>query len=261
VTPTPTRGVTPARGSVPAEPVAYPAEPAPLVEGEDLPAGGVPALIEVQSIKLPEKVDPQIVMLGDTYSDRADAYRTLRRKLASSGNPRTVAVTSAGAGEGKTTFAVNLALALREGARGRVLLVEANLRAPRLAKLFGFEPPACFAQQLGLHREDPVAPWIVAEALPQLHVLAIDPRAKHPPLLDSVAFTSGMDHLKRAGYEYIVLDTPPVLGSVDCNLIADAVEGMIFTSIQMRSKRAPLRKALEQIQPAPILGVVVLESF
>lgn len=239
---------------------------APTTQSREL---GAPTTIEepgqtqitVHPGKAPETVDPLIVMLKDTYSDRADAYRNLRRKLASAGNPRMVAVTSATPGEGKTTLAVNLALVLREGARGRVLLIEANLRSPRLAKLFEFEPPECFVQQLASHREEPDKPWVAVEPLPQLHVMAIDGSAKHAPLLDAVAFSSGMAQLKQASYEYIVVDTPPVLGSVDCNLIADAVDGMIFASIQMKSKKGPFKKAIEQIQPAPILGVVVLDAW
>ncbi len=200
-------------------------------------------------------------MLADAYTERADAYRTLRRKLASTGNPHVIAVTSANPKEGKTTCAVNLALALHEAARGRVLLLEANLRAPALGKIFELKPPECFSKQLARHRDEPAGPWIVVEPLPKLHVLALDPEEKHAPLLDAIAFQTAMDRLKHADYEFIIVDAPPVLGSVDVNLIADAVDGAIFTAIQMSSKRGPIKKAITQIQPAPILGVVVLDAF
>jgi Mrp family chromosome partitioning ATPase len=171
-----------------------------------------------------------------------------------------LAVTSAHPGEGKTVFALNLALTLRESARGRVLVVEANLRSPIMGKMLGFETPECFIAQLARHADDARAPWVVAEPLPKLHVMAIDPQTQHERLLDPVAFSIGMERLKQAGYEYIIVDSPPVIGSVDCNVISDAVDGIILTALPMTSKRKEMRKAVEQLEPAPILGVVVLEA-
>jgi Mrp family chromosome partitioning ATPase len=89
--------------------------------------------------------------------------------------------------------------------------------------------------------------------------MAIDTTIKHDPLLNPVAFGTGLERLKQAGYEYIIVDTPPVLGSVDCNVIADSMDGMLFAALAMKSKRREMRKAVEQLEPAPILGVVVLE--
>ena len=219
-----------------------------------------PTSVNVTVVELGEKIDPHIVLLSDAYSDRADAYRALRRKLASSGNPQVIAVTSPDPGEGKTTCALNLALAMRETSRGKVLLIEANGRSPALAKLLGFEPPECFCDQLTQRKEDPRRPWVAVEVMVKLHVMAVDPTIKRAPQLDPIAFSNGMERLKRAGYEYIVIDTPPVLGSYEVNMIADNVDGVLFTAITMKSKRSHLRKAMEQIMPAPVLGVMVLDS-
>ncbi len=219
-----------------------------------------PTSVTVVAVALGEKIDPHIVLLSDAYSDRADAYRALRRKLASSGNPQVIAITSPDAGEGKTTCALNLALAMRETSRGKVLLIEANVRSPSMAKLLGFEPPECFCDQLTERKEDPRRAWIAVEAMPKLHIMAVAPTTKRPPQLDPLAFASGMERLKRAGYEYILIDTPPVLGTFEVNMIADNVDGVLFTAITMKSKRSHLRKAMEQIMPAPVLGVMVLDS-
>lgn len=216
--------------------------------------------VTTTQVQLGEKIEPHIVMLSDAYSDRADAYRALRRKLASSGNPQVIAITSPGAGEGKTTCAINLALAMRETSRGKVLLIEANGRTPSITKVLGFETPECFWEQLTQRREDPRRAWSAAEVMPKLHVMACDPARKRPPQLDPISFGNGMERLKLAGYEYILIDTPPVLGTFEVNMIADNVDGVLFTAITMRSKRSQLRKAMEQIMPAPVLGVMVLDS-
>jgi len=254
----------PVRAPAPApepEPPSPPPPPARVVESivEHDELGAPRTLVTVEAVSLPDPVNPALLFLTEPYSPRADAYRALRRKLVSSGNPRVIGITSAHPGEGKTTFALNLALTLRESARGRVLLVEANHRAPSFHKLLGFLPSRCFLDQLDAHLDDPRAPWVAAEPMPKLHVMAIDPRIKHPPLLDPVAFGTGMDRLKQAGYEYILVDAPPVLGSVDCNVISDSVEGMIFSALAMKSKRKEMRRAVEQLEPAPILGAVVLD--
>ena len=59
-----------------------------------------------------------------------------------------------------------------------------------------------------------------------------------------------MERLKQAGYDYIIVDTPPVLGSVDCNVIADSMDGMLFAALSLKSKRKEMRRAVEQLEPA-----------
>ncbi|MEO7330812.1 MAG: hypothetical protein ABI193_19710 [Minicystis sp.] len=216
--------------------------------------------VDVVVLKKPENVDPNIVMISDPYGDRADAFRALRRKLASSGNPHVILVTSAGEGDGKTTTAINLAISFREGIRGKVLLIEGNLRAPGVAKALNFEPPLCFDAQIKSHQEDPLAPWVAAELLPQFHVMAVDPTKEHEPIFDPIAFAAGMTRLRGAGYEFIVIDSPPAIGSVDVRMIADLVDGTLFTAIRLKSKRAALREAMELIQPSPMLGVVMMDA-
>jgi Mrp family chromosome partitioning ATPase len=215
--------------------------------------------LDVHSIPLPEELSPHLVMFTDPYSVRADAYRALRQRLSSNGDPKVIAVTSAGRREGKTTVAINLAACLREGARGRVLLVEANLRQPSIGQVLAFTPPACFGVQLLRHRKDPLEPWIAAEQVAPLHVMAVDPASGLPPLLDPIAFSIAVDRLRLAGYDYIVVDTPPVLESADVNMIADSVDGVILTAFAKRSDSKSMRRAIEQVGTMTFLGTILLE--
>lgn len=215
--------------------------------------------LDVHSIPLPEELSPHLVMFTDPYSIRADAYRALRQRLSSNGDPKVIAVTSAVRKEGKTTVAINLAASLREGARGRVLLVEANLRQPSIASVLAFQPPACFGVQLLRHRKDPLEPWIAAEQVAPLHVMAVDPQSGLPPLLDPIAFSIAIDRLRLAGYDYIVVDTPPVLESADVNMITDSVDGILFCAFTKRSDAKSLRRAIEQVGTVTFLGTILLE--
>jgi Mrp family chromosome partitioning ATPase len=221
------------------------------------------AKVWVATHKPPADPDARLIMLNEPDSARAASFRVLRHRLAERGDPRTIVVTSAVAGEGKTTCAANLAMALGECGRAKVLLVEANLRRPSLAALFGFLPPECFSIQLAKHRDKPLDPWSVVEAFtPSLHVLAVKPGPENEdrPLLDGVAFGNAMDMLKRSGYDYIVIDTPSVLGSADVNLAADFSDGVLLTTWARKSTSRDLRRALDQLSPAKLLGVTLLDA-
>jgi len=215
--------------------------------------------LDVHPVTISEDLSPHLCMLKDPYSVRADAYRALRHQLSKRGDPKVIGVTSAGRKEGKTTAAINLAASLREGARGRVLLLEANLRSPAVAATLGFMPPACFQEQLVRHRREPLDPWIAGEVLPQLHAIAINPVNKYAPLLDPIAFSIAIDRLRLAGYDYIVVDTPPVLETADVNLIADSIDGFIMTVIPRRSDAKAIKRGIEQLGSLTFLGALMLE--
>ncbi len=203
--------------------------------------------------------DPRLIIVREPDSELAAAYRVLRHQLVQNGNPQVVVVSSALPGEGKTTCALNLALALGECNRARVLLVEANFRRPRLGGIFRFEPPWCFAQQIAEHRNHPLERWSVVEVAPHgLHVIAVDPRTEQRPLLDAPAFALAIERLRLAGYDYIVIDSPPVLGSAEVNLLQDAADGVLLTARSGRSRGRHLKKAIEQISPGTIFGVALL---
>jgi Mrp family chromosome partitioning ATPase len=229
----------------------------------DPPTGEIQkAKVWVATHKAPPDPDPRLILLREPDSQRAASFRVMRHRLEERGAPRTIAVTSAEPGEGKTTCAANLAMALGECGRARVLLVEANLRSPALAALFGFLPPECFAQQLTRHRERPLDPWSVVEVYsPSLHVAAVKPGPENEnrPLLDGIAFGIAMDMLKRSGYDYLVIDTPPVLGSADVNLIEDYADGVLLTAWSRQSSGRALRRAIDQLSPAKILGLTLLD--
>ncbi len=223
-------------------------------------SGALPSTpLDVHPVSLSEDLNPHLAMLREPYSTRADAYRALRHQLSKRGDPKVIGVTSAGRKEGKTTAAINLAASLREGARGRVLLLEANLRAPAVAATLGFMPPACFQEQLVRHRREPLDPWVAAEVLPSLHAIAINPVNKYAPLIDPIAFSIAVDRLRLAGYDYIVVDTPPVLESADVNLITDSIDGFVITAIARRSDAKQVKRAIDQLGTMTFLGAVLLE--
>jgi Mrp family chromosome partitioning ATPase len=200
-----------------------------------------------------------LVVLGQRFMPQAAAVRSLRHRLAEKGDPRVVLVTSAGRKEGKTFCAANLALALAEIRRSRVLLLEANVYHPSLAGLFGLKQVPCFLDQLEQHKRDFMSPWKVAElSTHDLHLMAIDSRTERLRALEGAIFTNSMDSL-RGRYDYIIIDGPPINAGPDVSLLEDAVDGILFTARSDQARARSLKYAVEQVSPQDLLGVVLLD--
>jgi Mrp family chromosome partitioning ATPase len=233
-----------------------------IMMGPQSKPSGTPPQIDLTQHHLPEgNADPRLVLVADPDSDRSAAFRVLRHHLLEIGRPQVVIVTSPQVGDGKTTAAVNLALALAECGRAKVLLVETHVRRPQLTQVFQFVPPWCFAEQLAAHRHQPTMPWSLID-IPQLwlHVAAINPRIQQSQLLDGPAFAIAMERLRIADYDHIVVDAPPVLGSADVNLMADAADSVVFALSARRSTTRDLRRAIEQLGSGKVAGTVLLQE-
>ena len=203
--------------------------------------------------------DDRLVLLREPDSERAAAFRVLRHQVLRQNDPQVIVVTSAVPGEGKTTTAVNLALALAECGRARVLLIEANFTNPCLSAVFRFKPPWCFAQQVAEHRMWADKRWSVVEIPPHgLHVAAVDLRTERRPLLDAPAFSFALEQMRLGGYDYIVVDAPAVLGSAEVNLLQDGADGVLLVTRGTKSRRKQLRACVEQLAPETILGITLL---
>jgi len=226
------------------------------------PLMGQPPQIDLTQHHLPEETpDPRLAMVIDADSERSAAFRVLRHHLLELGRPQVIVVSSPGPGDGKTTTAVNLALALAECGRAKTLLVETHVRRPQFTNIFKFVPPWCFAEQLAAHRHQPTMPWSLID-IPQLwlHVAAINPRIEQTQLLDGPAFAIAMERLRIAGYDHIVVDAPPVLGSADVNLMADAADSVVFALRARRSTTRDLRRAIDQLGSSKVTGSVLLQD-
>jgi Mrp family chromosome partitioning ATPase len=228
--------------------------------------------------------DQRLIFWQERSSETAAAFRLLRQRLIERGDPRIVLCTSAGRHEGKTTLASNLAMAYAELGRHRVLLLEASFRVASLGEVFGFLPPTGFAVQLALHRSRPGDPWVVVQiGSSQLYVMAAEPRAcpscaaalaeeakfcpmcgkkagtgAHP-LIDGVSFSAAIKHFRQS-FDYLIVDAPPVLASGEVNLIQDAADAIVFATRKGRTEARRLRRAIEQVAPAPVAAIALLED-
>jgi Mrp family chromosome partitioning ATPase len=222
-------------------------------------APGPRPIIWLEHVALPSTLDPRLVMLREPNSERARRYRLLRHRLFSQVDPRIVAVTSAHPGEGKTTCAVNLALAMAEDTMNRVLLLDANLRRPALGRAFGFAPSESLVENV-TRSLDAGPPYPVASISgTRLHVAALPETPLEGARLDRTLFAVALSDLRDA-YDYIVIDTASVLGSGDVDVVGECSNGVIVVARAGRSRKGDVRRAIGQLAPAPVLGSVLIDT-
>jgi Mrp family chromosome partitioning ATPase len=216
-------------------------------------------MVNVHRVVLEGQNHPRPLMLEAPDSAAAAGFRVLRHRLAERGGTRTVLVASPSSRDGKTTCALNLWVALGEARRSRALLVEANLRDPAIAQSIGFDPPVCIGKQMEYYLSLGVHAWDVAETFtPWLHAAAVSPSSEKREMVEGAALSVLVKDMQDVGYDFIVVDSPAIMGSADATLAEDAVEGVLMVVRRGKTRARDLRQAVEQIGSDKLLGFVLL---
>lgn len=244
----PARTAQPAGTAEPAVAAAGPARPAaPHVPLPERPAGA-PDL----------RLDEALVAFARPRSMAAEQYRAIRQQLAAFGREvamRTIVVTSPLAGEGKTTTAANLAIALGQELGRRICLADCDLRNPRIGALFGI--PARDGLADILRGRTGLAAALVPTPVNDLWVL---PAGHLPPnpaeLLASSAMRELVDRLE-ARFDMVVLDSPPVVPIPDPAILSGLADGVVMVLQAGRTPRRLLDRALDRLHGAVLLGFVL----
>jgi capsular exopolysaccharide synthesis family protein len=178
--------------------------------------------------------------------DFGEAFRSLRTSLVfTSGaeGTRVIAVTSSQPLEGKTTTACNLAMALALGG-SRVLLIDADMRRPGLHKAVGIENEIGLSHLL-------VGQARVREAVqqtrePNLFVIAAGRMPPNPSeLLASERMQHFVTNLRSGPFDWVIIDTPPVLAVTDAVLVGRIVSGVVFVIGSEMTRRVHAERAIE----------------
>lgn len=197
--------------------------------------------------------------LRDRKSALAEAYLSLQTNLSFTtdhGIPKTLAVTSASPGEGKTTTSYALAQSLARANR-RVLLIDSDLRSPSIHTMFGVKNGPGLSNYLS--GEEDLAKLIAPTAFSDLYIMPAGPQ---PPSAAELLSSDRLEQLigKAAEqFDHVIIDAPPVMGLADSPLIASRVEGVVFVLEAHQTKRSTARVALARLNSAnaQIIGVVL----
>jgi capsular exopolysaccharide synthesis family protein len=203
--------------------------------------------------------DSPLILNSSARSVRAEAFRQLRTNLqyVDVDNPlQVIAVTSSVAGEGKSSTATNLAVSFAQ-AGAKVLLIEGDLRRPRVAEYLGIEGGIGLTNVLTgrLAIDDVLQPW----GKGGLTVLASGPIPPNPAeLLGSKSMAQLLQSLKEK-FEIIIVDTPPLLPVTDGAIISAEADGAILVVRHGKTTRNQVARATASLEAvdARILGAVM----
>jgi len=188
----------------------------------------------------------------DYQTPAAEAYRTLRTNLnylTPPRPPRSIVVTSALPGDGKTTTAVNLAVTLAHQGQ-RVILIDAETRRGTVHEVFGIPPaPGFFDLMYGQASPGECIRRVQMEVGGTIDVLPLGsaPSVNPADLLVAARLQPLFERL-RAQYDYVLLDTPPLNLFTDAALIGAQSDALLLVARADRTDREELRFAVQQLR-------------
>ncbi len=252
-----------AREGVRREPASGGAAAAPLREA--MSANLAPARDATNAVLIPETDEGDWnarAVLVAPRGEFAEGYRhfaiRLQRRLKELG-ARSVIVTSAARGEGKTTTACNLALALASMSSGRrIAFIELDVRRPSAARTLGIAPTVGIERVLAGKAR--LAEACMHTQLPELDLYLASEPARDPLGVVAAASTGALLRDLSRQYDLVVVDSPPVLPVPDVPLLAANVDAVLLVARNGVSRRAALRETMESLGEEKIVGVFLNEG-
>jgi protein-tyrosine kinase len=226
-------------------------------------------LVEEPEVKLARKIasdlipgkrfDDSIVMLSSPDSADAETFKVLRGQILFPRDrkiPRSMLVTSTFPAEGKTYVASNLAATLAMSIDEYVLAIDADLRRPRLHRMFGY------SKVRGLHDylvgNARLEDLIIKSSIDKLSVLPAGKPPRNPTeLLSSNMMVTFLEEVKeRYQDRFVIIDSPPSSVTAESKFLAQHVDGIIYVVMANRTPSKDIEKAIDNLGREKILGIV-----
>jgi len=233
-------------------------ESLPLREPEDL-APEEPVSPLVRETFLHRGFDPKLVVLSAPESLEAENFRILKSQILypkKGEAPKTIMVTSAFPGEGKTFVTANLVVSMGQGIKESVLAVDCDLRRPSLHRILGY------SNDQGLHDyltgTKQIPDLLVRTKYEKLSLLTAGRSVRNPSeLLTSARMKEFVEEVK-ARYEdrYVILDVPPSQITAETSVLANYVDAIIFVVMAQKNPRETIQRNIENLGKTKILGIV-----
>ena len=206
----------------------------------------------------PDAIDTPLTSTLDTYAPRTEAFRVLRTNLQFIDpdiQRKVFVVTSSLPGEGKTTTAINLALALAEGGE-RVALVEGDLRRPKISEYLNLE--SAVGLTTVLIGKLPLDAAMQATANDELEVLASGATPPNPAELLKSSSMSKLIGALREKYDIVLIDAPPLLPVTDGALLAAEADGALLVIRHGKTTTDQVSSAVDRLDAVGATPVGVI---
>lgn len=201
----------------------------------------------------------ELIVLEEPKSNVAEGLRNIRTNLLFSSpeaSRKALMITSTATSEGKTVLAANLAVVLAQTGK-RVLLIDADLRKPRINRVFGLE------------REPGLSNLLIGEAslesvlreteMENLRVIPAGPIPPNPSELLGLPTLEWLLQEAWEGFDLVLFDSPPVMSVTDPLVLASRLDGVVLVVKGGSTPREPIRRVISQLSDvnARLLGVVL----
>lgn len=205
-------------------------------------------------------INNKLIVLSSPESFEAESFKHLRAQILFSKDgerPRTIMVTSAMPGDGKTFVAANLAASIAQGIDDYVLLVDCDLRRSSLHKMFGL------SNRDGLHEylrnEKDLPELLIKTSINKLSFLPAGSIPHNPSeLLASSDMKAFLEEVRdRYDDRLIILDTPPSQLLAETNILSNFVDGIVFVVRENITPSDMVRKAVLSFNKEKLIGIVV----
>jgi capsular exopolysaccharide synthesis family protein len=195
---------------------------------------------------------------SDSRSAIAEAYRAFRTSLllASASSPKVIVISSTFAREGKTTTSVNLATVLAQMGKP-VLLIDADLRRPRLQKVFRKQANLGLVNYLAANI--PLDDVIQQTEVPNLSLILSGPAPPNPSELLGSDRMKHLIHEVRTKFAFVIFDSPPVMAVTDSIVLAASADGVVLCVHGGQTPRDIVQRAAERLRQSniPVLGALL----
>jgi protein-tyrosine kinase len=208
---------------------------------------------------LPVSILPgsRLVAVGEKESLGAEKFRFLAvrlRQLRQSRTLKKILITSTIPQEGKSTVAANLACTLARRKPHRTLLLEGDLRRPTVAGKFGLGNVPGLSEWLrgetetkNIYRLEALGLWVLPAGSAPENPLELMQSGKLSPLMDELT----------AWFDWIVIDSPPVLPLADTSIWARSADGILLVTRKGITEKQQLQRGLEALERSKLLGALV----
>ena len=224
-------------------------------KNEGLPVGSISDF----SLLVERKITPDsrlVALSSRTYDGLRDKLRRTKADARTGSNDlKAILFTSVGVGDGKSLTTANLSISISKELGERILLVDANLRAPSIHRLLGVGQENGLSEVLqGTVRASQA---ISRTDLSNFYILTAGNRVENPTELLNTRKMSDFLALAKKHFDWVFLDSPSLMPEPDADLMSSMVDAVVLVTRISQSSASPLQDGIQMLQGRNVLGMVL----
>ena len=226
-----------------------------LPKNEAIPVGSISDF----SVLVERKITPDsrlVALSSRTYDGLRDKLRRTKADARTGGNDlKAILFTSVGVGDGKSLTTANLSISISKELGERILLVDANLRAPSIHRLLGVGQENGLSEVLQGTVQASQA--ISRTDISNFYILTAGNSVENPTELLNTRKMSDFLALAKKHFDWVFLDSPSLMPEPDADLMSSMVDAVVLVTRISQSSASPLQDGIQMLQGRNVLGMVL----